>query len=30
MLSFDFSYIYTTDENHPLGETLRFSLGLAL
>jgi hypothetical protein len=30
MLSFDFSYIYTSDENHPLGETLRFSLGLAL
>jgi len=30
MLKFDFSYIYTTDENHPLGETLRFSLGVAI
>lgn len=30
MLKFDFSYIYTADENHPLGETLRFSLGFSL
>lgn len=30
MLKFDFSYIYTSDDNHPLGETLRFSLGIGL
>jgi len=26
---FDFSYISTAEENHPLGETLRFSLSIA-
>jgi hypothetical protein len=30
LLSFDFGYIYAVDDNNPLGETLRLSLGVAL